>query len=260
MIEQRKQEEISHYNHRKGKNPIIGYKKQQRVFLFESYQFLRKFLEDRCQGKKILDYGCGDGIHTIWLAKAGGNISGIDLSEASLKFARTTAEKEGVADKTEFFLKDCEKMDFPDSHFDIIFDAGTFSSIDFKKALPNLVRVLKPEGFLIGVETLGHNPLANLKRFLNKLIGKRTSWAAGHIFKIENFDLAKHYFGDIKSYYFHPISCLVFPLVNLPGAKFLIGLFQALDKIFLVFPFFQKISFKSVFIFSKPLKKNEKNI
>ncbi|PIU24464.1 hypothetical protein COT12_00910, partial [Candidatus Berkelbacteria bacterium CG08_land_8_20_14_0_20_39_8] len=78
---------------------------------------------------------------------------------------------------------DCEKMEFPDNLFDIIFDGGTFSSIDLVKAYPELSRVLKPDGFLIGIETFGHNPFTNLKRKINKLIGKRTEWATAHIFR-----------------------------------------------------------------------------
>ena len=47
--------------------------------------------------------------------------------------------------------------------FDLILDYGTFSSLDIQLALPELIRVLKPNGTIIAVETLGHNPLFNLK-------------------------------------------------------------------------------------------------
>ena len=45
---------------------------------------------------RILDLCCGQGRHTIALAKTGLDVTGIDLSEEMLSIARSAAEKEGV--------------------------------------------------------------------------------------------------------------------------------------------------------------------
>jgi len=154
MLEERKQKEIEFYN-RKAKEFLEKFSEKGwqidfegfNPFLLESYKFLQNFLKDKCQDKKILDYGCGNGIHSIWLAKYGAQVVGIDLSKFSLQIARERAKRVGFENKIEFLSMDCEKMEFPDNSFDIIFDGGTFSSLDLKKAYPELVRVLKPDGF-----------------------------------------------------------------------------------------------------------------
>ena len=143
--------------------------------LLSSFKFCYKILGEKCKNKIVLDYGCGNGVHSAFLTKMGAEkVIGIDLSEPSLEIAKIRMRQEGVENKTEFLAMDCEKMDFPDSSFDVVFDGGTFSSIDLNKAYPELSRVLKSDGVLIGIETFGHNPFTNLKRRINKLIGKRT--------------------------------------------------------------------------------------
>ncbi len=145
-------------------------------------------------------------------------------------------------------------MDFPDDSFDIIFDGGTFSSIDLNKAFPELSRVLKPEGFLLGIETFGHNPFTNLKRKINRITGRRTGWAADHIMKTEDLENAKNYFGKTEIHYFHLISWLAFPFLGLPGGNLLLKLLEIKDGILLKIPFLRKYAFKVVFIFSEPIK------
>jgi len=262
-METRKKREIEYYDKKAGewlKN--ISLKKEGADFegfnslLLSSFRFCYKYLKDKCQNKKLLDYGCGNGIHSIFPAKQGAQVIGIDLSEPSLKIAGERAKREGVEDKIRFLAMDCEKMGFPDNYFDIIFDGGTFSSIDLDKAYLELERILKPQGFLLGIETFGHNPFTNLKRKINKLMGKRTTWAAGHILKTKDLEKAKDYFNKVEVHYFHLISWLGFPLLHFPGGKTLLRMLEFLDNILLGLPFLRKYAFKVVFIFSEP-KKND---
>jgi ubiquinone/menaquinone biosynthesis C-methylase UbiE len=212
-------------------------------------------LAKNCKDKKVLDYGCGNGVHTVQIAKMGPEkVIGIDLSEKSLEIARERAVKENLEGRIEFLKMDCEKMEFPDKYFDIIFDGGTFSSLDTKNAYPELERVLKKEGYLIGIETFGHNPFTNFKRRINKITGKRTGWATEHIFKEKNLKEAERYFDKIEAYFFHLTSWITFPFINLPGGKLLLKTFELIDSVLLKLPFLRKYAFKIVFIFSQPKK------
>jgi ubiquinone/menaquinone biosynthesis C-methylase UbiE len=220
-----------------------------------SFRYLYSLLKENCSGKTVLDYGCGNGVHTGILIKAGAaKVIGIDLSEKSLEIARERMRREGLEGKAEFLPMDCEKMTFPDNYFDVILDGGTFSSLDLKVALPELSRILRPEGILIGIETFGHNPLTNLKRRLNKVLGKRTGWAQSHIVRQESLSLAGDYFGEIKVNYFHLISWLAIPFLSLPGGKTFLKVLEAGDRILSKASFFKKCAFKIVFTFSKPNK------
>lgn len=259
-MEERKQKEIEYYD--KGAKKWLENESETKKegdfeefppFLLESYRFLRQFLKNKCEGKKILDYGCGNGIHSAWLAEYGGEVVGIDLSKKTLQIAKERAKIKRVNNKTEFLVMDCEDLKFPDNYFDIVFDGGTFSSLNLNRVFPEMTRVLKPDGFLIGIETLGHNPLTNLKRKINKLTGKRTRWAAEHIFKMKDLKQAENYFEKIETHFFHLTSWITFPFLNLPGGKILLKLFEKIDDFLLfIFPFLRRYSFKILFIFSQP--------
>lgn len=260
-MEDRKKVEIEYYD-KKAEEWLKENRSQKTITDFEglepnllsSFRFCYEYLKDKCQNKKLLDYGCGNGVHSIFLAKQGAGVVGIDLSESSLKIARKRAKREGVENKVKFIAMDCEKMDFPGNSLDIIFDGGTFSSLDLSRAYPELSRVLKPDGFLLGIETFGHNPLTNLKRKLNKITGRRTGWAVGHIFQIKDLKEAEKYFNKIEVKYFHLISWIIFPFLNLPGAKIKLKILEKLDKVLFKMPFLRKYAFKVVFIFSEPKK------
>ncbi len=261
-MEERKEKEIEYYDKKAEKR--FGEAKEQKVDfegfepdLLSSYDFCYKLLRGNCQNKIVLDYGCGNGVHTIPLAKMGAEkVVGIDLSEKSLDAAKERAKKERLEKKIELISMDCEKMEFPDNTFDIIFDGGTFSSLDIKKVYPELNRVLKPGGSLIGIETLGHNPFTNFKRKINKIVGKRTEWASEHIFRTEDLEKARAYFRKIEVNYFHLISWISFPFLKFSFGKYLLEFLEEIDKILMKIPFLRKYSFKVVFIFSKNDKKN----
>jgi len=174
-MEERKIREIEYYD-KTTKESSGG------ALVLESYQFLYKVAAPLCEGKKVLDYGCGNGVHTGFLAAHASEVVGIDLSERSLAVARERRgslmfhqvddrQQNGTKRKAEFLKMDCEALEFPPQSFDVVFDGGTFSSLDFQKAIAEITRVLRPGGILVGIETFGHNPLANLKRAYNKMTG-----------------------------------------------------------------------------------------
>ena len=172
----------------------------------------------------------------------------IDYLGANCRVDCNRTKHEGTGRKITFVKMDCEALEFPSGSFDVVFDGGTFSSLDFPKALGEIVRVLRPNGVLVGIETFGHNPLANVKRAYNKITGKRTAWAASHIMRQKEIALLRDHFEQIELHYFHLISLFCFPFLGLPGGRFLLQLGQLIDRAFLRVPFLEKYAFKVVFI------------
>jgi len=100
-----------------------------------------------------------------------------------------------------------------------------------KNAFPELARVLKPDGCLLG-----------------------TGWVAEHIFKMKDLEMAEKYFNKIEVYYFHLISWLAFPFLKMHGGKFFLKMMETTDNILFLIPLLRKYAFKIVFVFSNPKK------
>ena len=61
-------------------------------------------------GMTVLDVGCGPGRHCVALARRGIRSIGVDISERFVTVARELAEREGVAELTEFHRADARAM------------------------------------------------------------------------------------------------------------------------------------------------------
>jgi len=254
-MEERIKKEIEYYDARPdGANVVQGMDFEGfRPLDLASFRRAHELLKDACPGKLVLDWGCGNGVHSIPIAKMGAKkVIGIDLSRNLLAAARQSARGLEIENKIEFLEADCERTGFNNNEFGVIFNGGTFSSVDIKIALPELARILAPDGVIIGVETFGHNPLANFNRALNVRFGKRTAWAAAHIFNNEGIELARRYFSKVKIKYFHLFSWLLIPLINRPWGKKLFDFVEIFDRQFLKISFLKKYAFKVVFEFSQP--------
>src|SRR6516164_3050373 len=53
----------------------------------------------RWRGKRVLEIGCGIGTDTINFARAGAQVTAVDLSEKSVELARTRASVFGLGDR-----------------------------------------------------------------------------------------------------------------------------------------------------------------
>lgn len=271
MFELRKKIEKNHYN--KSAEGIIkrnyanfdwqsyGSKKYGPIFRVPS-GFAEEKIKEIINSKKektfyVLDYGCGAGINSIFLAKCGPKVYGIDISEKSLEIGKEWAKRQGVEEKIEFLVMDCEELKFPDNFFDIVFNCGTLSCLDRKKAYSEITRVLKPDGYFISVDTLGHNPLLNLNRKIKLMRDLRTKQTYENILKMKDIEMAKEHFQKTEVYFFNLINWILVPLQKLSGFNLFNLLDESLgavDDALLKLPFFRKYAFKVVFIFSQPKK------
>ncbi|MCM8761235.1 MAG: methyltransferase domain-containing protein, partial [Candidatus Omnitrophica bacterium] len=84
-------------------------------------------------GKKVLDIGCGTGAHLIWLARNGAIVTGIDISDKRIEFAKSIIKDEGLEDRVSLYVRNGERTEFPAESFDIIYgqDVLMFLGGDF---------------------------------------------------------------------------------------------------------------------------------
>jgi ubiquinone/menaquinone biosynthesis C-methylase UbiE len=219
-----------------------------------SDRFLEATLRRLVPGKRVLDYGCGMGGFSLALARLGAReVVGIDLSRESLAVAEERLQAEpDLAGRVQFRQMDAEALEFAPGEFDLVFDRGTFSSIDFRTGLAEVQRVLRYGGCLVGVETLGHHPLANLNRRLRRWRGTRTAWAAAHILRMADLEEARRQFAEVETRFFHLVSLLAFPFLELPGGRLVAGALDGVDRgLFALWPLLQRFGFKVVFVMRK---------
>lgn len=227
-------------------------------FKFTEEKIRRTIREKDRQNAMILDYGCGTGVHSIFLAKQGACVYGIDISESAITIAKEWANRKHVKKQIVFQVMDGEKLLFPENFFDIVFNCDTLSCVDREKAFPEIVRVLKPDGYFISVDTLGHNPILNLRRKIHFMRGSRTFQTFNNILTMNDIETARQYFDKTKVRFFHLLTLAGIPLEKIFRFVFIGRFLEKIDKQILTFPFFQKYAFKVVFIFSSPKKGYDK--
>lgn len=110
---------------------------------------------------KILDFGCGGGNHTWYLAREGFDTYAFDGSEYAVDNARRKLEKENL--NAHFSVYDGIKIEYDSDFFDAVIDnvcvyANTIDNI--KKMYGNIYRVLKKNGKILtvcfGKKTFGY--------------------------------------------------------------------------------------------------------
>lgn len=96
-------------------------------------------------GKDVLEFGCGGAQWSIALARRGARMTGLDLSDEQLKYAKKLVAEEGV--EVTLVQGSAESTPFADASFDIVFcDHGAMTFADPRKAVPEAARLLRPGG------------------------------------------------------------------------------------------------------------------
>jgi ubiquinone/menaquinone biosynthesis C-methylase UbiE len=107
-------------------------------------------LADLCNIKKdtsVLDVASGTGESACYLAeKIGARVSGIDGSELMIERAREKAKQRNLS--IEFRKGDAHQLPFEDDVFDVAISECTVCLLDKEKAIREMVRVVKPNGYV----------------------------------------------------------------------------------------------------------------
>jgi ubiquinone/menaquinone biosynthesis C-methylase UbiE len=114
------------------------------------------------QGLRLLDIGCGYGEASVYFARQGADVTGVDISDAMLELAGRLASRYDV--RPTFTNVPLEKLPFADASFDRIYGFGVLHHVDWHQAVREIRRVLKPGGRAAIVEPVAYNPIVNIYR------------------------------------------------------------------------------------------------
>jgi 2-polyprenyl-3-methyl-5-hydroxy-6-metoxy-1,4-benzoquinol methylase len=106
---------------------------------------------DRWKGKRVLEVGCGIGTDSVNFARAGAELTAVDLSGESLRVARQRASVMGVEDRIEFVQANAEELTSAVSgaQYDLIYSFGVIHHTPRPdRALAEMRKLSAPGGTL----------------------------------------------------------------------------------------------------------------
>lgn len=127
-------------------------------------------LMDVPSGARVLDAGCGPGVHSVRVARAGHPVLAIDISRTMLEEAKARVTAAGLGSLVEFRQEDLMNLSFADGSFRYVFSWGVIIHIPgVTRALAELARILEPGGKLalyVTNRTAFDHKLESVARFL----------------------------------------------------------------------------------------------
>ena len=169
---------------------------------------LEKFIPySKFSGKNILEIGCGSGLLSSHIAKAGGNLFAVDITNKAVETTKKRFDLEGL--KGSIQQMDAEKLTFEKESMDYVISWGVIHhSGNMEAIIDQIHKVLKPGGkaFLMVYNRhsirfqiyckfwLGIMKLKFLKMNLNEIVGRVTDgYIARHVTKKEFSNLTKDF-------------------------------------------------------------------
>ncbi len=99
------------------------------------------------ENQKVLDLGTGTGFMAIEFAKNGSIVSAMDISKEQISMAKMISDWECL--DIGYHTGPCEALPFKDHSFDVITANQCWLYFDLNKVIPEIKRVLKPDGKLV---------------------------------------------------------------------------------------------------------------
>lgn len=117
-----------------------------------------EFLNDVTPSRKnVLEIGCGYGSLSVYMAKKGARVTGVDISSEAIRISKRNALLNHQ--KVTFKRVNGERLPFKDKSFDVVVCCETLEHIsNYKKAIAEIIRVIKDSGKIIITTPNSLNP------------------------------------------------------------------------------------------------------
>ncbi len=194
-------------------------------------------------GMKVLDLCCGTGVHSLQSTAERVMHVGADIAFEALKVASRRSYL--VGRRLQTGCSDGEALPFKDLGFDIITEAGAVSYCDLDVLIREVLRLLKPGGSWIFVDSFDDNPIYRLNRFHHFLRGRRTRTVNRRIPSTKTLKILAQRFSMVTVQYFGIITFLVPVLNALVGSTSASRVVDYFDE---RFKFLRRFAFKIVVV------------
>ncbi len=192
---------------------------------------------------EVLELGAGIGIHTKVLLETGATVTATDLSPSALTVLQRNLGLLGGG-RLRTRVADLEALPFEDASFDIVACAGSLSYGDPKVVDAEVRRVLKPGGALVCVDSLNHNPIYRLNRWMQYLRGARTRSTLVRMPTIARLQSIAGHFESADVRYFGAVLWAMPVVARITGQERAASLSDACDRLLRT----KRLAFKFVLV------------
>ena len=219
-----------------GSQTIASYLRSPYIF------YEQKIAELIWPNHRVLELGAGDGLHTRALLQTGAQVTASDISPNSLRLLKQRFQNTPGNLKT--VVADMESLPFEASSFDVIVCAGSLSYGEPAMVDAEIRRILRPGGTLVCVDSLNHNPIYRINRWLHFLRGHRTKSTLKRMPDLARIGAMGVGFQISSVHYFGALTCVMPFLVWLLGSNSAQVVSEGFDRWFAV----KRSAFKFVFV------------
>jgi len=104
-----------------------------------------RIMPDNLQGQRVLEIGCGMGLHSLELARRGAEVHAVDITHAAVEATQTRMTMFEM--EADIRQADAESLPFDDQTFDFVWSWGVIHhSARTARIVREIARVLKPGG------------------------------------------------------------------------------------------------------------------
>ncbi len=161
---------------------------------------LIELIDNKDNSKKIkpckaLDVGCGEGFYSIYLAKKGFEVTGIDISENAINLAKQNAIKHEI--KINFIALDVADLSKINNKFDFVFEWALLHHIipeQRQEYVKNIKRILNKGGKYLSICFNSQNPDFGAKGETLRIIPEGSAMPAGTKLYYSSFEEIKQLF------------------------------------------------------------------
>ena len=232
--------------------------KNENILLRQPYIYIEKIISEYKNDQiKILDYCCGTGNFSIYPALQGHEVYGIDISKQSVELAKKKIKQFNL-NKCNFYCMDSENINFENNFFDLVLCYNSLTYLDLPIALKDLKRVIKPNGKLIIMDSLGHNIFYNFNRKINISRWGQNLQSEFKLMKIKDITFFEKYFSKSEIKYFGFLCSILYFLntkLKLSIHRSISSMCIKLDNFIFKLPFTYFLAFKFVAVFHLREKK-----
>jgi 2-polyprenyl-3-methyl-5-hydroxy-6-metoxy-1,4-benzoquinol methylase len=169
------------------------------------------------RGKRVLDFGCGEGWCALEYARRGANVFSFDISSESLALLSRDIKRLRLSNQIHAAVMAAEFLGYSTDTFDLVLGWSILHHTDLQYVRSEVFRVLKPGGRALFVEPLAHNLL--LRAFRKLTPQRRTPTEQPMtISQINDFGTL---FSSVKFHGYHLFSIFPQGLLWATGSKWL---------------------------------------